>query len=101
MSRTAGGGTRRQVEQGRVRQRDRRGVYQSLDFTSNRSQEQQEEYELRKAEERLRTIEMISKYREDKIKAEFRKLENDLKAQDMKSAAEKQRNKDRRGYYDK
>ena len=37
---------------------------------------------MRKAEERLRTIEMISKYREDKIKAEFRKLESDLKAQD-------------------
>ena len=65
----------------RMRQRDRRGVYQSIDLQQNiRSPEQQEEYELRKAEERLRTIEMISKYREDKIKAEFRKLESDLKA---------------------
>ena len=56
---------------------------------------------MRKAEERLRTIEMISKYREDKIKAEFRKLESDLKAQDMKNAAEKQRVKDKRSYYDR
>ena len=63
-----------------MRQRDRRGVYQSIDVKKARSPEQQEEYELRKAEERLRTIEMISKYREDKIKAEFRKLESDLKA---------------------
>lgn len=68
-----------------VRQRDRRGVYQSIEL-KQRSPKQQEEYELRKAEERLRTIEMISKYREDKIKAEFRKLESDLKAQDLKNA---------------
>ena len=72
-----------------MRQRDRRGVYQSIDAHASRSPSQQEEYELRKAEERLRTIEMISKYREDKIKAEFRKLESDLKAQDQKNALEK------------
>ena len=80
----------------RMRQRDRRGVYQSIEL-QKRSPEQQEEYELRKAEERLRTIEMISRYREDKIKAEFRKLETDLKAQDQKNAFEKQRTKDKRG----
>lgn len=86
----------------RMRQRDRRGVYQSIDLQQNaRSPEQQEEYELKKAEERLRTIEMISKYREDKIKAEFRKLESDLKAQDHKNALEKQRAKDKRGFYEK
>ena len=44
---------------------------------------------------------MISKYREDKIKAEFRKLESDLKAQDQKNAFEKQRVKEKRGYYDR
>lgn len=54
---------------------------------------------MRKAEERLRTIEMISKYREDKIKAEFRKLESDLKAQDMKEAMERQRGQDKRNFY--
>ena len=66
-----------------------------------RSPEQQEEYELRKAEERLRTIEMISKYREDKIKAEFRKLESDLKAQDHKNFVERQRTKEKRNFYDR
>ena len=78
----------------KIRQRDRRGVYQSIEL-NKRNPKQQEEYELRKAEERLRTIEMISKYREDKIKAEFRKLESDLKAQDQKNAMEKLRAKDR------
>jgi hypothetical protein len=34
------------------------------------------------AEHRLRTIEMISKFREDKIRKEFFKLECDLKAQE-------------------
>mmetsp|Transcript_14303 Transcript_14303/g.18020 ORF Transcript_14303/g.18020 Transcript_14303/m.18020 type:complete len:125 (-) Transcript_14303:859-1233(-) len=98
-SRTAGG-QRRNIDSMRVRQRDRRGVYQSIDM-KQRSPRQQEEYELRKAEERLRTIEMISKYREDKIKAEFRKLESDLKAQDQKNAIEKQRAKEKRGYIER
>lgn len=61
-----------------MRQRDRRGVYQSIEGKRERSPQQQEAYELRVAEERLRTIEMISKFREDKIKAEFKKLEQDL-----------------------
>ena len=103
-SRTAAGAQRRHhgtVDNLRMRQRDRRGVYQSIDLTKNRSPSAQEEYELKKAEERLRTIEMISKYREDKIKAEFRKLESDLKAQDLKNAQEKQRTKERRVYYEK
>ena len=68
--------------------KDRRGVYHSIDVTSSnknkkeivRSPSQQEAYELKIAEEKLRTIEMISRYREDKIKAEFRKLEDELKA---------------------
>ena len=89
-SRTAAAGAqRRHHDNMKMRARDRRGVYQSIEVRKDRSPEQQEEYELRKAEERLRTIEMISKYREDKIKAEFRKLEGDLKAQDMKNAMEK------------
>ena len=61
-----------------MRQRDRRGVYQSIEGKRERSPQQQEAYEPRVAEERLRTIEMISKFREDKIKAEFKKLEQDL-----------------------
>lgn len=100
-SRTAAAGAQRRHHENnlKMRQRNRRGVYQSIEIKRNRSPEAQEEYELRKAEERLRTIEMISKYREDKIKAEFRKLESDLKAQDMKNAMEKQRSKEKRGYY--
>ena len=103
-SRTAAVGAQRRTYQdgAKMRQRDRRGVYQSIEVQNQRrSPEAQEEYELKKAEERLRIIEMISKYREDKIKAEFRKLEHDLKAQDQKNAVEKQRVKDKRNYYDK
>ena len=73
-SRTVGGPSTQ-----KVRQRDRRGVYKSIDVKKERSPSKQEEYELRQAEERLRTIEMISRYREDKIKAEFKKLESDLR----------------------
>ena len=70
-SRTAGGGPR-------VRQKDRRGVYQSVDFSTLRSPREQEEYELRKAEDRLRTMDMIVKYRERKIKADFNKLQEEI-----------------------
>ena len=38
--------------------------------------------EAKKAEARLRRIEQISKYREEKIKREFMKLEGDLRAED-------------------
>ena len=70
----------------RVRMRDRRGVYHSIDFAGSgknkkeiiRSPSQQEAHELKMAEEKLKTIEMISRYREDKIKAEFKKLEDEL-----------------------
>jgi hypothetical protein len=37
-----------------------------------------------KAENRLRMIEQISKYREEKIKREFLKLEEDLRQEDEK-----------------
>lgn len=40
--------------------------------------------EVRRAENRLRMIEQISKYREDKIKMEFLKLEEDLRVEDEK-----------------
>ena len=57
-SRTVGGPSTQQ----KIRQRDRRGVYKSIEVKKERSPSKQEEYELRQAEERLRTIEMISKY---------------------------------------
>jgi len=100
-SRTAQGAQRNHLDNLRMRKRDRRGVYQSIDATKTQTPQQQEEQELRKAEDRLRTIEMISRYREDKIKAEFRKLESDLQAQDQKNALEKQRSKERRNYFEK
>ena len=80
--------------QQKVRQRDRRGVYQSIEVKRERSPAQQEAHELRVAEERLRTIEMISKFREDKIKAEFKKLEQDL--HNHKSKASQERKHDTR-----
>ena len=40
--------------------------------------------EMRKAEQRLRTIEQISKYREEKIKKEFLKLEEEMNAENEK-----------------
>ena len=43
-----------------------------------RSPREQEEYDLRKAEDRLRTMDMIAKYREEKIKADFSKLQREL-----------------------
>ena len=51
------------------------------------------------AEERLRTIEMISRYREDKIKAEFRKLEEELKAQQKRNALDRARQQKKQTYY--
>lgn len=38
--------------------------------------------EVRKAENRLRMIEQISKYREEKIRREFMKLEEDLRQEE-------------------
>lgn len=39
---------------------------------------------MKKAEQRLRTIEQISKYREEKIKKEFLKLEEEMNAENEK-----------------
>ena len=44
--------------------------------------------EISKAEDRLRVIEQISKYREEKIKREFLKLENDLRLEEEKQQSE-------------
>ena len=40
--------------------------------------------EVKRAENRLRMIEQISKYREDKIRMEFLKLEEDLRIEEEK-----------------
>jgi hypothetical protein len=39
---------------------------------------------MNKAENRLRVIEKISKYREEKIRKEFQKLEEELKQDEIK-----------------
>ena len=86
----------------KVRLRDRRGMYQSIEAKRpERSPAKQEEHELRQAEERLRTIEMISKYREDKIKLEFKKLENDLKFQQQRQSLDKTKTVRNKGYMDR
>ena len=53
------------------------------------------------AEHRLRTIEMISKFREDKIRKEFFKLECDLKAQEEQERIERQKQAIKRQYLKK
>ena len=81
----------------RVRVRNRRGEYQSLDpsqamgrssNTAGDPSSRRKVSEAKKAEMRLRRIEQISKYREEKIKKEFMKLEADLRAEDEKKNEE-------------
>ena len=75
----------------RARMRNKRGEYvslqpgSSLPMVPNTADAQEKRVkltEVKKAEQRLRRIEMISKYREEKIKREFMKLEEDLRAED-------------------
>lgn len=70
-----------------VRMRNRQGQYQSIDApvrtkrgssTANTARRPP----VKQAEYRLRMIEQISKYREEKIKMEFLKLEEDLRMED-------------------
>ena len=49
-----------------------------------RTPSEQEEYELQQAEARLRTIEMITRYRENKMKAELQNRASDLQQQEAK-----------------
>ena len=49
----------------------------------------------------MRRIEQISKYREEKIKKEFMKLEADLRAEDDKKNEESRKEKMRQQWLDK
>ena len=86
----------------KIRMRNRRGVYQSVDLQGGNDQSKNPLYSttqnfyaanrktdqgttLTKAENRLRIIEQISKFREDKIKQEFTKLENELKEEEERN----------------
>ena len=42
------------------------------------------QHDMHRAEDRLRIIEQISKYREEKIRKEFSKLEEELKSEEQK-----------------
>lgn len=61
-----------------VRVRDRRGMFHSIEEEATEGRNEPSS-ELRQAEERLRTIEMVGRFREDKIRSEFQKLEDNLK----------------------
>lgn len=78
--------------------RNKRGEFVSIDQTSNRGsimpaiptarnsstadQGRRRVNDVKKAENRLRMIEQISKYREEKIRREFMKLEEDLRLEE-------------------
>ena len=64
-----------------MRIRDSSGIYNSIDTSLDHDTSILSYKDIQSAETRLRTIEMISKYRENKIKREFIKLEFDLKSQ--------------------
>ena len=80
----------------KVRARNRRGQYETLDpvgsvrspRTADNGTNRSQFNEARKAENRLRMIEQISKYREEKIKREFLKLEEDLHMEDDRKQKE-------------
>lgn len=80
-----------------MRVRNRRGDYQTIDATGSQriprtandgSTSRIKVSEAGKAETRLRMIEQISKYREEKIRREFLKLEEDLRHEDDRKTKE-------------
>jgi hypothetical protein len=68
--------------------RNKRGQYESIDIAKPRGSSTAgattRKPPVKQAEYRLRMIEQISKYREEKIKKEFLKLEEDLRLEDEK-----------------
>jgi hypothetical protein len=76
-----------------VRKRNRRGEYESFDrnqsktagMVENRASDLHPNSDINKAENRLRVIEQISKFREEKIKREFLKLEEELRLEEEKN----------------
>lgn len=61
------------------RYRDKRGKYQRRRASCSASRSPKRTSSIARAEERLKVIEKISKYREDKIKKEFYRLEEELR----------------------
>ena len=77
-----------------ARYRNNRGVYQSLQFKSGSPLHHQNidpQFEVEKVEQRLRTIEMITQFRQKKIKREITDLEADLKVKEDLELKEKRK----------
>lgn len=76
-----------------VRGRNRRGEYESIDVSGRAGSHTaggltdrfSNHNDINKAENRLRVIEQISKFREEKIKREFLKLEEELRIEEEKN----------------
>eukprot|EP00347_Sterkiella_histriomuscorum_P005094 403357919 len=91
-----------------VRIRNRRGQYESVDgslhqqLNMNRTNKdfgengQNNDDQMKFAEQRLRVIEQISRFREEKIKKEFLKLEDELKKEEERIKNEKDKEERRR-----
>ena len=56
---------------------------------------------MKKAEQRLRTIEQISKYREEKIKREFMKLEEEMNIENERQRQQLEKEQRMRKYFQK
>ena len=69
---------------GRGTNRSNRPSHRAGSLTAGSVGQRSRVVNVKKAEDRLRMIEQISKYREEKIKREFLKLEEDLRAEDEK-----------------
>lgn len=113
---TDGGATRR-VQ--RIRIRNSRGSYDTADdgqaggasqraglTGSNRGSlgglsQRKKVTEMRKAEQRLRTIEQISKYREEKIRREFLKLEEEMSVENEKQRQQLEKEDRMKRYFEK
>lgn len=83
-----------------MRIRDSSGIYNSIDTSLDHDTSILSYKDIQSAETRLRTIEMISKYRENKIKREFIKLEFDLKSQEERVKLEQQKILTRKKFLD-
>ena len=56
---------------------------------------------MKQVEERLRRIEMISKFREEKLKIEFKRLEDEIKSQQEKRADDRGKTQRKKQYLER
>lgn len=67
--------------------------------TAEISTRRQKSYQVRNTRDRLRTIEKISKYREEKLKKEFAKLEEEMAAEKEREIQEKKKEQRMQAYF--